>query len=246
MDREFRFKPVGFVFIISIIVPIIISNQKFSFPKNSLQVPIIAGIDPVLISIIGVVTGLLTIDAIGILINSIVLLVFNLTGGYSKWFMSHIDLKESINGKYEYICKMSSDKNILESIFTKWQSNSKELFFLFFYWYRDGHPFPEDDWLIRRFTAFFMNINCIVAIFLGLFLGFIAIGKVSIYLSGVSIFIISIYALLIIAFILNAKYTRKEARQIITFWFEQANNPKFRYLMDTIHPIPDKSTNTKN
>jgi hypothetical protein len=249
MEREFRIRPTGLIFYLTLIVTLALTKNGITIIKGTFSDPCQASndISNTLISIAGLGLVIFTSDAIGYIFSSFATAIFNLFGGYSGLFkkcLSCNNLKKLISlyrDSEEEIgdIRPKDFKNRLKSI-------PLETLHVFFFWYREGHENPLDKWVIRRFTAFFTAASSILAIIISQALAASIVLAFNWKLQLANCIWFFVLLLTIIAFVINGRDAIKRAMEAIDLWIANSTNPRFLSVLHKAHPVEKKSIRILN
>jgi hypothetical protein len=106
-----------------------------------------------------------------------------------------------------------------------------------FFWYRDRHENPIDEWHIRRYTAFFTGWASIVGIVLAQLISLLVICGFDFGMTTSNYVWIFCSFLLILGLIVNGMNAMRNALQALDLWIAGATNPRFRSVLNKIHPL---------
>jgi hypothetical protein len=251
MQREFIYRPSGIIFYLFLILTLILTEPglkflnnliNFSDPKNDIDISS---------AVVGFVSlGLLffTSEGVGYIFSSIVYAIFNVRGGYSGLFKSKLTYNnyrseiQNLYGRQKRATGPMDARKFNEKI----TQFTDESLLVYFFWFRDQHVSPLDDWHTRRLTAYFTSRSSVVAILLAQIFGWFLIRMNGLQVSSYNLIWLAVSIILIVAFWVNGSAALKGALQVLDLWIAGATNPRFRKVLDTIHPLQSKPEENRN
>ncbi len=245
MEREFRIRPTGLIFYLTLIVTLALTKNGITIIKGAFLVPSQASnnISNALIAITGLGLVIFTSDAIGYIFSSFATAIFNLFGGYSRLFkecLSYNDFTALIS-LYREDRKEETGVISPKEFENKLESISLETLHVFFFWYRDGHENPLDEWVIRRYTAFFTAASSILAIIISQALAVLIVLVFNWHFQLTNWIWFVTLLLTIFAFVINGVDAILRALEAVDLWVASSTNPKFLSVLNKVHPVTKKN-----
>lgn len=236
MEREFKFKAPGIIFYLFLILMLVLTRTTIDLIKD-FEPDDIDIIFSVLIPL-GVI--FFTSEGIGYLFSTIVYFFYNhCFGGYKKLFHS----KLSYNKYHRKIIELYENSNEPTGPLDPFDFNnqlsqySDEALLMYFFWYRDKHENKLDGWHLRRYSAFFTNWTSLIAIVIAQLIAWILIAVIDLKCSCANTIVSIISFFMIIMLYKNSRKAKKDAIQALDLWVAGATNPRFKSVLDEIHPM---------
>ena len=236
MDRDFRNKPAGLIFITVLTIGLLFSVEGSEFIKASF----VENHDIPLLSVLGIIIVLLSSDAFGYIFVSLGYFLFNSIGGYSIIFSRLIIYKDFKHKIIDYFTKNNTTHNksgmvTNEDLKDRLTHISSEVLHVYFYWYKEGSQNPYDAWLIRRYSAFITAISVILSLLIGNVLVTCLMKLWSLTWSSINTIIAITSIFICFVMFYNGLRAITEAVQLHDLWISGKDNPQFINTYNWIH-----------
>jgi len=225
MIREQRFRYVGTVFYFTFLLNLLLTDTGLKFGStlfsDSSQIQ-------VFITALSLGALFFTSDAIGYLLSTIIRFAWNLwgylagDGGYSREWKKklRIPIKENIIKSLSEKPK-EEQPNENESIQVALNKYHYDVFVSYF-WQRAPKPILE--WVTRRHSAMFINWSCILSITLSYCIFIIIILTQKLGWTDLNTIFCIFNSFLFFALLFLSHIARREAWQMVDFWFYNLNH----------------------
>ncbi len=243
MERNFRTRPQGLIFLIFLIALLITTNNNGS---NLFDYLVQDQLKDLIIPLSTFLFTFLASDVFGYIFTSIFYFVFNLCGGYSelyKKYLSYNQIKQNIEDLYQK--EYNKDNNPLgdKTFFKNFSEFNNEVVTVYFSWYKRDHFEPLDDWITRRMSVYFINMSSVVAIIFSYVFGFLIKYHCKLQLTYITGIIFLFTVGIIIALLYNARKAKISALQAADLWLAGKVNLEFKNILDEL--IPEIDTQNK-
>lgn len=214
MGRELRFRIQGMIFCVVLISTLSLSSDGIEYWHGIIEIQ--GNEQGLVISLLGIGIIIFTSEAFGYIFSSIFILFWNKSWkiypgnidvlcGYSRhWHKLQYGIKKIISNYYDKEGKSAP---------TRYEQDILLSYFWFYF-----IPKDMDDWITRRYTAYFINWACIISIGLAIVLSVLITWQGSLNFNLFYWGVIFFWFLSAIMFYLNCRRALWEILQMIDFW----------------------------
>jgi hypothetical protein len=245
MERDFRFRVSGLLFVIVILLNLAFSNNGKKLISDLLAKATNLEFLQILL---GTILIVFASDAIGYIFNSIAVFIFNRSGGYSGKFKKHLgysELRDSIIQTYDSMNVELPNDFSHDKFRLKWDAYNTEHFFVNFFWHRSELPSNLNEWLERRYNAYFTAHSCSIALIIATLISFVTICNPIFGISPVNWIVLLFTGFGVLIFVLNGKEAMKDAMAITDLHIAEYVNPRVRKILGRYQTLRTMSKERK-
>lgn len=232
MERNFRFRVSGLVFIM-----ILLLHLGFTYCGKAFITCLKT--DQTNLSVIQILIGAALIvfasDSIGFIFSSISVFIFNRMGGYTRIYkrkLGYSGLKGSIMQIYESMDSKLPNDFSHDNFQQRWSNYNTEHFLASFFWHRSDLPNTLNEWIERRHTAYFTSYSYLTAAILGSILSFITIFALKLGVSWANLIILLTTGIVSWIVVKNGEDAMKDALAIIDLRIAGYVNPGVKNIFN--------------